>query len=690
MDSGLSNKALEDIKRTITQAQKVIIANQKVKQKNIGTNPDKTLAGWKSKINFVLHGGAGSGKTETLKQVIEYISEEYPKKKLLCITHTNNAVDELKSRTQNANLYEISTIHSFLNKLIKHYKKNIKTNISQLFTIKEVTKSAEHDIYKKGYKSYTKQLFKVKKELFPQYPSKKEFDKNPSFYITTLNETINNLNLEITKQIDERAPEKSTCSYNETRFDQWRNLSFGHDGLLEIASVLIERYPLLKKIICDSYDFILIDEYQDTNKKIMDIFIEIASSPKNSIVLGLFGDSMQGIYEDGMSDIGQYINNGVLQKIEKEDNFRCSHQVVQFINILRNDELVQEVALKKGEKLIDRQGTACLYYKCIDQKKPHSRSSLEEKNTYLDSLNQFISEIKVDDDKVLMLTNKSIAKELGFEHLYKIFDDRFIEVKDEIEQELAALQFFDLLELCDFYNKKKYTPIYDALRKTGFALKSVQDKKRIKELFDHILNAETSANLALNLSFEKKLLLKSESHELYMERIASFKEDLKINKEYNSFKEIYESGGNTLTRFNTKTSLALTEEKFNELERLVKREKYYTDLFAEDLKFIEFVNYYKYIQDETQYVTMHKTKGSSIENVLIVLDEYFWNNYTFKSIYDLNESDINKRLKNQKLFYVACSRAKKNLKIVRIIEDQEEKASLEAYFSTDTIQEMII
>lgn len=335
----------------------------------------------------------------------------------------------------------------------------------------------------------------------------------------------------------------------------------------------------------------------------------------------------------------------------------------KFINTLRNDELEQEVALKEGEKLIDRQGTACLYYKSISQKKPHARSSPEDKNTYLDSLNQFVSEIKADDDKVLMLTNKSIAKEL------------------------ASLQFFDLLELCDYYNKKKYSPIYDALRKTGFSLKSVEDKKIIKALFSCFLNPKLSAAQALNFAFKEKLMLKSESYDFYMRRADSFKDDLKINEDYKSFKGLYESGNNTLTRLNKNTSLQLTQEKFDGLEGLLKRERYNTALFSEDLKFIELMNYYKYIQDETQYITMHKAKGSGIENVLIVLDEYFWNN---KSIYDPNVSDTKKRLKNQKLFYVACSRAEKNLKVVRLVEDRDEGDLLEKYFLKDSIKEVII
>ena len=79
------------------------------------------------KRSFVLQGGAGSGKTESLKELLIYINQTNPKAKVMCITHTNVAVNEILSRTGNA--FPVSTIHSFLNSLIKDYnrlRKNIR------------------------------------------------------------------------------------------------------------------------------------------------------------------------------------------------------------------------------------------------------------------------------------------------------------------------------------------------------------------------------------------------------------------------------------------------------------------------------------------------------------------------------------------------------------------------------------
>ena len=54
------------------------------------------------KRSFVLQGGAGSGKTESLKELLIYINQTNPKAKVMCITHTNVAVNEILSRTGNA------------------------------------------------------------------------------------------------------------------------------------------------------------------------------------------------------------------------------------------------------------------------------------------------------------------------------------------------------------------------------------------------------------------------------------------------------------------------------------------------------------------------------------------------------------------------------------------------------------
>ena len=79
----------------------------------------------------------------------------------------------------------------------------------------------------------------------------------------------------------------------------------------------------------------------------------------------------------------------------------------------------------------------------------------------------------------------------------------------------------------------------------------------------------------------------------------------------------------------------------------------------------EFTNYYNYMEGKTPFSTLHKTKGSEYENVLVLLESK-WNKYNFGYLMGepprrMTSSYTNVLNRTQKLFYVCCTRAKKHL-----------------------------
>lgn len=635
--------------------------------------------------NFVLQGGAGSGKTESLKRVLEYISNKYPGEKIACITHTNLAVDEIKSRVSEG--YTICTIHSFLNDLIKDYKKNLHEVISEIFKLKKV-ESLDHKEYKKNYEKYTSFLHKIKNETISKVIGKKEYDANASRFNDELNDNIDRLNKEIESIIKQK--DYNDVKYNETRFDSFRDMSFGHDSLLRMATLLFENYPLLSKILRDKYNFIFVDEYQDTNSGIIDVFLrKIQINDKTTI--GLFGDSMQGIYDDGIGDVEEYIKIGALEKIEKEDNYRCSKQVVDFINQLRNDGLKQEVAYKLKDGTLEtndaRQGKVKLYYSIYDGARTASGNP-QDKEEYSQHLNLVIKQVEKSYKgyKKLMLTNKSIASKVGFENLYSVYNERYADVKDEIEKDLEKLHLLDLAKLSKAYTLKNFNYVITELKKSGFHVSHVEDKQKISSILETIVASEHGAIELLKIAIENKLIKKSDSFNSYLERKDTFLLELKENQFYQLFRLNYDNGQNTFTRM-AKEIEDINEEVFNEHERLYKKERFYNDLFSTKIKFKEIINYLSYLNEETEFITMHKTKGSGINNVLIILDEYSWyQKYKFKSIFDSKEQDVEKRLYNQKLFYVACSRAIENLICIKILAKEEKEDVLKYFIYNEEIE----
>lgn len=640
---------------------------------------------------FVLQGGAGSGKTETLKNVLEYISENYPNKKVACITHTNLAVDEIKSRV--GDKYTISTIHSFLNSIIKDYKKNIFQCIFELFKVEKIErnevdfygadekeqKKQEHEKYKKVYEKYAKKLFTVTHERIDKPEGKRIYDVNPVTYNTSLNAGIEALNEIIKSQIE--AKDYNKIQYNETRFDSYNDLTFGHDGLLEIAYKLFSSFPKIGKILQDKFDYIFIDEYQDTNEKIIQIFLRHLPQHDKTVV-GLFGDAMQSIYKDGIGDVQNYITDKTLEEIIKEDNYRCSVQVVDFIKNIRIDGLVQEVQLKHTESSLDeRQGNVNFYYSIVENK-PHARSSDEDKEQYLTLLNSLIEQAKTNqlNSKLLMLTNKSISLEADFQNLYETFSQRYQEPKEYIDKVLITLQLIDLVELCQSYEKGNFNFILSELKKVGYPIRTIADKQKLKEYIEYLLNFAGGAIEAVNYAFENNLIKKSEFFDAYISRKDTFLVNLD-NEDYRRFKTNYSSGQNTYTRM-TSAEIEIEEEQFNELEKELKKEKLFEGLFSSIVTFKEVINYCNYISEKVEYITMHKTKGSGIENVIVVLDEYFWNEYDFSKIFDTTINDA-KKIASQKLFYVACSRTKKNLTCIKLIT-QDEEVLINQFFSNAT------
>lgn len=639
------------------------------------------------KRSFVLQGGAGSGKTESLKELLIYINQTNPKAKVMCITHTNVAVNEILSRTGNA--FPVSTIHSFLNSLIRDYKKNIHTVIGELFFIPEFVatekteeisekdyKKNEHERYKKAYEKYADKHYQITRESVAKVTGKRDYDKAPEVFNEQLNDGIKIINQKIGEEISSR--DYSKIRYNDTNFDSLKDLTFGHNGLLKVFHLLINKYPLLSKMIADRYDYIFIDEYQDTNADIVCDLIQV--SRNSELTICLFGDIMQSIYSDGVGNVDEYIGDSLIS-IPKPDNYRCAYEIIKFVNPLRLDGLEQKVALKrnaKGEIETEesRHGFAKVLYS-ISEQKPTSHSSEEEKAAHQSKIDALIVKAKeyCSTAKILMLTNKAIAEKNHFKKLYKVFNDRYSDVGDHMEKYLSSIQVLEFCDICNAYLRGEYNALIKSIRSNGYAIRSLSDKKTISDLMASIVaNHDLSMWQAIELAAEKKLIKLSDSCVNKIERERDFVEEYSKDEFYKKFKEQYLAGNNTYNKIKDVIDIP-SEDVFDDWESIYIKERFINELLSSDLKFSEALNYSKYLAEETEYITMHKTKGSSIQNVILVMDEFFWNEYKFSSLYS-PESDTNadRVVNSKKLIYVACSRAISGLVCVKVLTSDEEYA----------------
>lgn len=264
--------------------------------------------------------------------------------------------------------------------------------------------------------------------------------------------------------------------------------------------------------------------------------------------------------------------------------------------------------------------------------------------------------------------------------MYKVFDDRYADVKDRIERYLRSIQALDVSDLCNLFLKKDYNLLIQFVRKGGYLIHNANDKKQLHDImFEIVNNKDLSIKSVIEIAYSKKLIKQTETYKNIIERNLNFLERLKSDLFYVKFKKQYLSGENTFSRI--KDSLELSsKEEFEYYESLWKKERFITEFFSDELKFSEVLNYTMYLNEETEYITMHKTKGTSIPSVIVVMEEYFWNEYDFSLIYSpFTESKSKKRNDSQKLIYVACSRAKNNLICIRVLVKDELNDFLNAF-----------
>lgn len=255
--------------------------------------------------NFLLSGGAGSGKTHTLVEVIRSLTELYPVKKIACITYTNAATDEIKRRVDSNNLV-VSTIHEFLWANIKQFQTELQRVVIELILEDEVT-------------------------LFPK-PEGINIDGD--FY----------------KNLDKGI-----------QYKEYLKLTDGiisHDQVLILAERMYAKYPKLCSLLKDSYPFIFVDEYQDTSPLVVKILLEhLKASPKKSCI-GFFGDAMQSIYDGSVGNLDAYINQTPpsVVEVKKEENRRNPISIIDLANVLRFDGLHQKPSQDANAPNMDANG----------------------------------------------------------------------------------------------------------------------------------------------------------------------------------------------------------------------------------------------------------------------------------------------------------------------------------------------
>jgi DNA helicase-2/ATP-dependent DNA helicase PcrA len=108
-----------------------------------------------------------------------------------------------------------------------------------------------------------------------------------------------------------------------------------------MTAAFLNTKPGLRRLLIARYPILLIDESQDTARRLMDALLDVQATFPSQFCLGLIGDTMQRIYADGKVGLAEAIPE-TWAKPRKAMNHRCPKRLVALINKIRADDDKQE------------------------------------------------------------------------------------------------------------------------------------------------------------------------------------------------------------------------------------------------------------------------------------------------------------------------------------------------------------
>lgn len=297
--------------------------------------------------------GAGSGKTRVLTYKIAYLLQQGVKPwSIMALTFTNKAAREMKERIgklvgqELAQHLYMGTFHSIFSRILRAEAQHI--GFTNNFTIYDESDSRsliktivkEMGLDEKVYKpaSVHSRISMAKNNLM----SAENYARDKELY-----------------QADQRAkmPRVGDIFFTYVQRCQQAN-AMDFDDLLTLTFKLFQEHEDIRKKYADRFDFLLVDEYQDTNHAQMRIVMQLCKEKERVCAVG---DDSQSIYSfrganiDNILSFQSRFKEARLFKLEQ--NYRSTQSIVEAANSLikhNSNQIPKHVYSKndKGESLI--------------------------------------------------------------------------------------------------------------------------------------------------------------------------------------------------------------------------------------------------------------------------------------------------------------------------------------------------
>ncbi len=554
--------------------------------------------------------GAGSGKTKVLTTRIAYLISELgiPSTNILAVTFTNKAANEMKQRIEGMLSIEtkymwVSTFHSFCCRLLRLEIKALPPYTSSfqildeedsLKIVKDIMKQAELDEFKP-------------KEIRGLISKSKNFT---DFRID--DPRLNNIFTIVLEKYEEFMKENNALDF---------------DDLIIKTILLFQKNPSILQKYQNKFQYILVDEFQDTNTLQYNLIFMLSARYHNIFVVG---DDFQSIYSfrgAKIENINRFRRDFLETKlILLEENYRSTKEILSLANCIieHNPNQIKKVMFSKN-----KEGQMPFYY--------NADSSYDEVMFVIDKIKELVACGASYSDFAILYRSNYISR--NFEDMlvryqipYKIYGGLSFFARKEIKDIIAYLRVIvykdDDISFRRIINepKRKIGPkmlenltnianennlsLFDSIEKyygKGIAVDALNNFKSvindIKAQLENVKLKDLVDIILENTGYEAELKKDEDSYE---DRIGNIKELKSVLKEADEFYE-----GTNLEKLELMLSdLALrTDNENDDVDKVdcVRLSTYH------QVKGLEFTNVFMVAMEEGIFPSMNCTLPSEIE-----------------------------------------------------------------------------
>lgn len=570
--------------------------------------------------------GAGAGKTKTLTTKIAYLIEEKyaTPYNVLAITFTNKAAKEMKDRLYAmlgdvAKKIQVSTFHSFGLKLLREnfellgYDRNfvIMDSDDSLTVVKKIIKDLGYDPKVYNPKAIRNKISSCKNEMI----SAKAYER---YAVSDYEQVIHKI-------------------YEKYEDKLYQNNSVDFDDLLLLPIKLFKENPDVLERYQDLYQYILIDEYQDTNQA-QYILTKLISEKNRRITC--VGDDSQSIYSFRGANYKNILNFEKdypdAKTILLEQNYRSTSTILDAAN-----QVIKNNSQRKDKKLwTDRgQGEKIKYYRAYNER--------DEAQYVIRKIKELVNRgTEYKDIAILYRTNaqsRVVEEEMLKENLpYRVIGSFYFYSRKEIKDLIAYLRLI--------HNSKDNISLLRVINtpKRGIGLKTIENLTSKAD--EEGISIYDAINSGKELEFKKTIeKLKIVAEDLTLtELIDKVLDASGMKKELES-----EQSLESEVRLENLEEFKSITKAFEEKEGLISLED-----FLLEISLISDVEEYKDDPNRISLMTVHSVKGLEFDNVFVIgMEEGIFPH--------MNSLMENMALEEERrLCYVAITRAKDNLHLV--------------------------